>query len=165
MGIASICRTKQRNLFNSFSAGTITANLTGNATSADRLSTARKINGVSFNGTSNITVYDSTKAPINSPTLTGTPRSVTPPADDNSTRIATTAFVKSYISQPYWAGATNLSNVTSTYRNFPTGTRVSFWEERTYYRPSNSNGGNVTISDRYRRTVQKRANGTWYDIG
>jgi hypothetical protein len=33
-------------------------------------------------------------APLNSPELTGTPRSVTPsPADDNSTKIATTAFV------------------------------------------------------------------------
>lgn len=34
------------------------------------------------------------KANIASPTLTGTPRSTTPPASDDSTRIATTAYVK-----------------------------------------------------------------------
>ncbi len=39
--------------------------------------------------------YTDTKAPINSPTLTGDPRSVTFSASDNSTRIATTAFVQS----------------------------------------------------------------------
>lgn len=39
-----------------FSAGTITAALSGNATTATTLQTARTINGVSFNGSSNITV-------------------------------------------------------------------------------------------------------------
>ncbi len=36
--------------------GDVTGNVTGNATTATRLATARTINGVSFNGTSNITV-------------------------------------------------------------------------------------------------------------
>lgn len=39
-----------------FSAGTITAALNGNANTATRLATARTINGVAFDGTSNITV-------------------------------------------------------------------------------------------------------------
>ena len=39
-----------------FSAGTITAALNGNAASATKLATARTINGVAFDGTSNITV-------------------------------------------------------------------------------------------------------------
>jgi microcystin-dependent protein len=39
-----------------FSAGTITANLTGNASTATTLQTARAINGVAFNGSQNITV-------------------------------------------------------------------------------------------------------------
>ena len=39
-----------------FSAGTITATLTGNASSATKLATARNINGVAFNGTSNISI-------------------------------------------------------------------------------------------------------------
>jgi hypothetical protein len=39
-----------------FAAGTITAALTGNASTATALATARNINGVSFNGTADITV-------------------------------------------------------------------------------------------------------------
>jgi hypothetical protein len=39
-----------------FSAGTITASLSGNASTATTLATARTINGVSFNGSANITV-------------------------------------------------------------------------------------------------------------
>lgn len=39
-----------------FTAGTITAALTGNASTATTLQTARTINGVSFNGSANITV-------------------------------------------------------------------------------------------------------------
>jgi hypothetical protein len=39
-----------------FAAGTVTAALTGNASTATALATARNINGVSFNGTSDITV-------------------------------------------------------------------------------------------------------------
>lgn len=39
-----------------FSAGTITANLSGNASSSSKLATARKINGVNFDGTSDITI-------------------------------------------------------------------------------------------------------------
>ena len=39
-----------------FAAGTITAALSGNATTATTLATARTINGVSFNGSANITV-------------------------------------------------------------------------------------------------------------
>lgn len=46
--------------------------LTGNASTATTLQTARTINGVSFNGSANITVYDSTKLPIANPTYTGT---------------------------------------------------------------------------------------------
>lgn len=45
-----------RNASGNFSAGTITAALTGNATTASTLQTARNIQGVSFNGSANITV-------------------------------------------------------------------------------------------------------------
>lgn len=60
-----------------FSANIITATLSGSATSAStaltatKLVTARTINGVSFDGTSNITVADSTKLPLVGGTLTG----------------------------------------------------------------------------------------------
>jgi hypothetical protein len=39
---------------------------------ADVLTTARTINGVSFNGSANITVADATKLPVNNPIATGT---------------------------------------------------------------------------------------------
>jgi hypothetical protein len=45
-----------RDASNNFSAGTITSALTGNATTATTLQTARTINGVSFDGSTNITV-------------------------------------------------------------------------------------------------------------
>ena len=43
----------------------------GNANTATKLQTARKINGVSFDGTANITIADSTKLPITGGTMTG----------------------------------------------------------------------------------------------
>ena len=43
----------------------------GNANTATKLETARKINGVSFDGTANITIADSTKLPIAGGTMTG----------------------------------------------------------------------------------------------
>lgn len=47
-----------------FSAGTITATLSGNASSATKLATARNINGVAFDGTANITITSSTSAAL-----------------------------------------------------------------------------------------------------
>ena len=43
----------------------------GNANTATKLETARTINGVSFDGTANITIADSTKLPIAGGTMTG----------------------------------------------------------------------------------------------
>jgi hypothetical protein len=47
-----------------------------------------------------VDTQDNLKAPINSPAFTGTPRSPTPAAADNSDMIATTAFVKSNVPPP-----------------------------------------------------------------
>jgi hypothetical protein len=46
-------------------------NVAGNAATATTLATPRTINGVSFNGSANITVADSTKLPLGGGTLTG----------------------------------------------------------------------------------------------
>ncbi|MBI5270709.1 MAG: hypothetical protein HY856_13640 [Burkholderiales bacterium] len=46
----------QRDASGNFAAGTITAALNGNAATATKLATARTINGVSFDGTSDITI-------------------------------------------------------------------------------------------------------------
>ena len=45
--------------------------LSGNASTATKLATARTINGVSFDGSANITVADSTKLPLSGGTVTG----------------------------------------------------------------------------------------------
>lgn len=68
--------------------------ITGNAESATKLETARKINGIDFNGTADITITDSTKAPLSSPTLVGTPRAPTATVTTNTAQVATTAFVQ-----------------------------------------------------------------------
>lgn len=52
-------------------ANTITGSITGNAATATTLQTARTINGVSFNGSTNITVADSTKLPLAGGAMTG----------------------------------------------------------------------------------------------
>ena len=49
----------------------IDSNITGNANTATKLATARTINGVSFDGSANITVADSTKLPLTGGTLSG----------------------------------------------------------------------------------------------
>ena len=55
------------------SAGNVTVtDITGNAGTATKLKTARKINGVAFDGTKDITVEDNTKLPLSGGTMTGT---------------------------------------------------------------------------------------------
>jgi hypothetical protein len=56
---------------NTVTATGITGPLTGNATTATTLQTARTINGVSFNGSADITVADGTKLPLSGGTMTG----------------------------------------------------------------------------------------------
>ena len=71
-----------------------TSDASKSVASASKLTTVRTINGIAFDGTSNITIADSTKAPISSPTLTGTPTAPTAAVTTNTTQIATTAFVQ-----------------------------------------------------------------------
>jgi hypothetical protein len=52
-------------------------------------------------------------APIASPILTGNPMSVTPPSGDNSTSIATTAFIKALFLDNYIAGLTLVMDATT----------------------------------------------------
>ena len=53
-------------------AGPVTGAVTGNASTATALATGRTINGVSFDGTANITVVDSAALPLAGGTLSGT---------------------------------------------------------------------------------------------
>ena len=85
-----------RDASGNFTAGTITAALSGNATTATTLQTARDINGVSFNGSQNVTVKASTTNALTIGTgLTGTSfdgSSATTIAVDTTT-IATRSYV------------------------------------------------------------------------
>ena len=92
-----------RDASGNFSAGTITAsligNVTGNATSATQLQTARTINGVAFDGTQNITIVasDSTKVALAGSTMSGYLTLVGSPIDTN--HAATKTYVDSRLPQ------------------------------------------------------------------
>lgn len=77
--------------------------------SAAKLTTARTINGVAFDGTANITVVDATKAPIASPTFTGVPAGPTASTATSTTQLATTAFVQAVNSADTGSSATALT--------------------------------------------------------
>ena len=62
-----------------------------------------------------------TKANINSPALTGTPTSTTPASSDNSTRIATTAFVKALVGAANNGGIISESVAQNGYIKFADG--------------------------------------------
>ena len=148
-----------------FAAGTVTADLIGNASTASALETARTINSVSFDGTSNINITDPNAVAKVGSTMTGFLTLHSAPTAN--LHAATKKYVDDKVAGAVtlWAGATTLANVQATYSAYPTGTRVAFWEERTYSRPANSNGGSVSISDRYRRVVKKLSGGTWTNAG
>lgn len=78
-------------------AGSFNGPLTGNASTATKLATPRTINGVNFDGSANITIVDATKAPLASPSLSGTPLTPTPAEGNSTTQIANAAFVQSEI--------------------------------------------------------------------
>lgn len=114
-------------------------------------------NGSGASGNPTISVADS-------PAFTGTPTAPTPPDADDSTRIATTAFVKNIVgAAPFWAGTTSLTNVINTYVNFPIGTKVAFLDQRSY--SVGTGNGAATIRDLYRRVVRKVSNTSWVDVG
>jgi hypothetical protein len=92
-----------RDASGNFAAGTITANLvgavTGNASTATQLQTARTINGVSFNGTQDITIVatDTTKVALAGSTMTGYLTLVGAPV--NANHAATKTYVDSRLPQ------------------------------------------------------------------
>jgi hypothetical protein len=92
-----------RDASGNFAAGTITANLvgavTGNASTATQLQTARLINGVSFNGTQDITITatDNTKVALAGSTMTGYLTLVGAPV--NANHATTKTYVDSRLPQ------------------------------------------------------------------
>ena len=92
-----------RDASGNFAAGTVTANLvgavTGNAATATQLQTARTINGVSFNGTQDITITatDATKVALAGSTMTGYLTLVGAPV--NANHATTKTYVDSRLPQ------------------------------------------------------------------
>lgn len=86
-----------------------TADSVKSVASAAKLTTAKTINGVAFDGTANITIVDSTKAPLASPALTGTPTAPTAATATNTTQLATTAFVQAVNTADTGSSATALT--------------------------------------------------------
>jgi hypothetical protein len=92
-----------RDASGNFAAGTITANfvgaVTGNASTATQLQTARNINGVSFNGTQDITIIatDATKVALAGSTMTGYLTLVGEPVNGN--HATTKTYVDSRLPQ------------------------------------------------------------------
>ena len=75
----------------------------------------------------------SAKAPLASPTFTGTPKSTTPASSDNSTRIATTAFVKALVGAANNGGIVSANLAQNGYVKFANGFILQwsfFWNKR-----------------------------------
>lgn len=72
-----------------------------------------------------ITSIQTNKANVNSPTFTGTPKAPTPSNSDNSTRLATTAYVRSYISSQ---GGTFHTHSNKSTLDSITSAKVSNWD-------------------------------------
>ena len=81
------------------------------------------------------------KAPINSPTFTGTPTAPTPATSDNSTQLATTAYVKSSITAAN-AGLSSIGSISGT--SNAKGATISGTTELILTPADATNGGVVT---------------------
>ena len=152
-----------RDVSGNFSAGTVTAALAGNATTATTLQTARTINGTSFNGSANITVTaNTTNALTIGSYLTGT--SFNGSAATTIAVDATTAETASKIVARDASGDTFARLYRSIYTNEATiGGAMAFRTNNTtdnYIRFCNDTAAIRTFLDAPSRTGGG-ASGTW----
>lgn len=149
----------KRDANGNFAAGTITATLSGNASTATKLQTARTINGVAFDGSSNITI---TAAPTShnhddlykrkTEDYRITPKFLSEGQDLNEL----------YISGHYVSNSDGNSN---TIVNRPPGDKGFTLEVRTVYGSENASGRTIqTAITRESNTIYVRSkpeNGSW----
>jgi len=137
-------------------------------TSHGQLSTRQLVAG------NNITIANATAVSGNpvislstSPALAGAPTAPTPPEEDDSTRIATTEWVRNLVDEyglAYWAGDTTPANATTTFAGFPIGTIIALTEDYTY-QVGTGNGGAITRSATRIRTFMKISTGnSWAEL-
>lgn len=103
----------------------------------------------------NFSDLDTTKADLASPTFTGVPLSTTPSASDNSTKIATTAFVMTQI--PISGAVVSVETTTGATHSLTTtaGQKVVVWAKGVAY------GGASGSTD----TILLKYNGVTKDTG
>ena len=135
-----------------------TTTLTGDVTGSGNGSFATTINSVGGVSSSTISTFDTkintntssittntadilTKAPITSPTFTGTPTAPTPLTSDNSTKIATTEYVKASITASN-AGLSSIGAISGT--SNAKGATISGTTELILTPADATNGGVVT---------------------
>lgn len=110
-----------------FSAGTITANLAGNASTATTLSAARTINGTSFNGSTNITT--AIWGTARNITIGNAKKSVNGSADVSFSLseigAATTSHTHNYAGSSSAGGAANSAVKLATARTITLGNQLS----------------------------------------
>jgi hypothetical protein len=139
-----------RDASGNFSAGTITAALTGNASTATTLATARTINGVSFNGSANITITAATPSTLTRGTyLTGNDfngSAATTWAVDATTTNTASKVVARDASGNFSAGTITaaLSGNATTATTLATGRTIGMTGDVTWTSASFNGGGNVT---------------------
>ena len=137
-------------------APTFSGSLSGNASTATALQTARTINGVSFNGTANITVADSTKLPLAGGTMTGAitfaAGQTWPTFNQNTTGNAATATALQtarLIGGVSFNGTANINlpGVNTTGNQNTTGSAATLTTARTINGTSFNGSANITTAN------------------
>lgn len=153
--------TSGTNTFPTFNQAT-----TGNAATATKLITARTINGVSFDGTGNITVADSTKVPttttVNGHALSGnvnvTSSDLSLGNVDNTSDVTKNSAVASLTNKDLTA----VSNVFPTLNQSTTGnaaTATALASARTINGVAFDGTGNITVADSTKVPTTTTVNG------
>jgi hypothetical protein len=134
-----------------------TASITANTNNINSLTTSVNTNTTSItaldtritSNTASITTNTSDillKAPINSPTFTGTPTAPTPATSDNSTKVATTEYVKNSIVAAN-AGLSAIGSISAT--SNVKGATISGTTELILTPADATNGGVVVSGDHF----------------
>ncbi len=97
----------------------------------------------------NIATAVATKADLNSPALIGTPTAPTPALGDNTTKLATTAFVKSNVTSPTFGGTTTVDvlslNTSGTGWTIDEASDVVYFKHNGVNKAKLDSSGNLTV--------------------